>query len=168
MKWETIARSANGGALPGRNELPGILIDAFRRDEFAEDLPELAVAIEDAWTGCEFPARSLDLWEWVELFDAVGYLENGKRSQRPDVIPTLYRATVVGSVGMSWTDSREQAEWFHARNRRYGFEGEILTLAEVAPVDVLAHFHAPGVSRGEQEWVIDYNAHPDPELRPVT
>lgn len=167
--WERIKRDSAGGRLPGRNELPGLLLASYLGGLFGSDMDALGVAIEDAWTGCEWPSRVLELSEWLDLFDAVGFLDNGIRAERPDTVPVLYRAAVVGTVGMSWTDSLEQAEWFHARNVRFGFDAAILTLPNVAPVDVLAHFHDPTVSRGEREWVLDPNVHPDDvEIRPVT
>jgi len=163
--WESIARSAKGGIWPGRNELPVILMDAFNEGEFHDDLDQLAIAIEDAWTGCEWPARALDLFEWGAMFEAVGYLENTTRSPRPSSVPVLYRAQAGREVsGMSWTDDLDQARWFHNRNKEFGFDSRLLRIEGLNPRALYAHFHDPVNSRGEHEWVVDFEYVPDDEI----
>lgn len=143
--------------LPGRNELPDALLELHTTGIFADEdrsgLDVLPVALEDTWTSAEFPSMALDPGTWFEMFEAVGFLRNAERARVPEAVPTLYRAAVEGVTGLSWTESLEQAEWFHSRNLEWGLSAVLLRRDNTDPFDVLAHFHSVD-SRAEHEWVV--------------
>lgn len=141
----------------GRNSGPQLISSLFRRGCLM-DADVLAVGVEAAWTGAEFPLSYLTADEWATLFEATGYLVNAKR--RPDLLPTepitLYRgAPVSAAFGWSWTDSIETAQWFADRATHRG-TGRVW-VAEVATHRLLANFTD---SRGENEYVVDATAMP--------
>lgn len=141
----------------GRNSGPQLISSLYRRGCLT-DADVLAVGVEAAWTGAEFPMSYLTADEWSTLFEATGYLVDSRR--RPDLLPdqpiTLYRgAPVSGAFGWSWTDSIETARWFANRPTHRG-TGRVW-VAEVATHRLLANF---AESRGESEHVVDATALP--------
>lgn len=144
---------------PGRNDLPHALLDLYSEGAFCDDVDDnyalLEVAIEDAWTSAEFPSLAVDPIDWVDLFEAVGFLSDAEPTQLLQSIPTLFRAAVEGVTGLSWTDSREQAEWFHQRNIGWGLPAVLLERHDVLPGEVLAYFHDEDNGRAEHEWILD-------------
>jgi len=137
----------------GRNEIPQLLAElAFELEGF--DLfpaDELAIAVEQAWTEAEFPARLLDKETWHNLFTQCGYIHDGTSRERPTESIQLYRgATPDTKAGASWTDNIEKAQWFARRPILFG-KGEVYT-ASVEPARLFAYFNE---SRGESEYVID-------------
>ncbi len=143
------------GVSPGRNELPVLLADLCYEGWFVFRPDELAPAIEDAWTGSEFPLRQVEMAFWLELFEETGFIYNtvSDEAARPREPITLYRgATQDAAAGMSWTDRVEEAQWFADRFPHLVCK---VWTAQVEPSRLLAHFHDPGKSRGEWEWVVD-------------
>lgn len=154
-EWNSKTRGV--AVLPGRNDLPYALLELHTSGVFAQedarDLDVLPIALEDAWTSAEFPSRAIDPGTWYDMFEEVGFLHNGQRERRPETVPTLYRAAVVGVAGLSWTESLEQAEWFHNRNLGWGLPALLLQRDDTDRFDVLAHFHSQD-DRAEHEWVV--------------
>lgn len=142
----------------GRNEKPGLLVAAVGSGLLI-DPTELRIALEDTWTGCEWPGRAATRELWLTLFAQA--LEDGMyldetdlrpRQALPEALP-VYRAAAPGhEEGLSWTGSFERAHWFATRL------GAISRLPHRifemhAPRDaVIASFHA---TRDEHEYVID-------------
>lgn len=154
-QWCEIQREWNGGRiLPGRNDRPAVLFDSYWSQAFGEDLDLLAIAVEDAWTSAEFPARLVDEESWLTFFDEFPFLDNHTiMPNTPATIPTLYRACAEGyENGMAWTDDYEQALWFYRRNLTFGNTTVMLKL-NPQRAEVLAHFHGEG-GRNENEWIV--------------
>lgn len=156
--WDQVMRDSAGGILPGRNDLPRVLLEAAFAGRFDDDIPAFAAAIGDAWQMCEFPLLVLDHDDWAYLFREVGFVENGAPATLPSAIPALYRAAAEGhELGMSWTDDPKSALFFHDRNVKFGFRTVLLKLDPLEGSDrseVLGRCHGK-CSRDESEWVID-------------
>lgn len=108
-----------------------------------------------AWVNCE----NANMDKNVPISESVNWFKAAKKDALMDEeeyevykeIPeriTLYRGVARGRVekGMSWTDSREKAEWF---SRRFGNEGYLLKM-EARKEDVLAYFSR----RNESEYLV--------------
>jgi hypothetical protein len=73
------------------------------RSKFLRDV------LADVWCLAEYPERYFPRRWWVDLFRDAGY-------PRPTKPLTIFRgATSSRRLGMSWTTSRERAEWFAQR-----------------------------------------------------
>lgn len=161
--WDELARYA------GRNDKPAILVRGALLDGDLEDPDQIAIGIEDAWTGCEWPGIAFDEDDsgdmsqriWNNLFnkafdgDEDGYLL-GDQLAKLDTLPEtimLYRGCSKGhEYGMSWTTSFERAHWFATRMSALWGGGEVYRI--YAPREwVLADFGSS--QRGEDEIVID-------------
>ncbi|UPL12178.1 hypothetical protein [Microbacterium sufflavum] len=159
--FELCARYA--GEVHGRNDQPAALYDAWEAGEFDGRSDLLGVAAASAYSAAEFPARLLDSTTWEFFLREVGFTVNGEPAPLPERVPTLWRATVPPldgwhddstPPGLSWTDNRKRAEWFHRRNRdRFGWPSALLEARNVPASDVLARIHGEG-TRGEDEWLI--------------
>nr|WP_307333898.1 hypothetical protein [Microbacterium sp. SORGH_AS_1204] len=115
------------------------------------DPVEIAVGLNDAWTGCEWPTAYLSPDKWEQIFDRVGFVVDGQQATRPDHAVTAYRAAADGfAQGMSWTDDLRIALWFHRRNLSAGLDSAVYT-ARFDPRDLLGYFN---YSTGEHEWVV--------------
>lgn len=138
----------------GRNAVPALLVDLLDADHglgLYLDLSTLGDALEEAWTGAEFPERTLDRALWAKIFGWSGYIVDTTPRERPAEPLTLFRgAKPDAKAGMAWTGSLEQAQWFANRPMQFG-EGKVYT-ATVEPERLFAHFPE---SRGEDEYVID-------------
>ena len=138
----------------GRNHVPALLVDLLGKDMgmgIYLDMNTLGEALEDAWTGAEFPERTVERELWITMFGWSGYIVDTTARERPAEPLTLYRgAKPDAKAGMAWTGSLEQAQWFANRPLQSG-EGKVYT-ATVEPERLLAHFPE---SRGEDEYVID-------------
>jgi hypothetical protein len=104
------------------------------------------------WTGTEAPP-SQDQEEWIDMFSSVVGLF-GRVSDTDEELSgelTVFRghAGDEGLPGMSWTLSREKAEWFARRFPEYG--EPVVYAATVQAEDVLGYF----TGRGESEVVVD-------------
>lgn len=90
--------------------------------------------------------------KWRSLFDRAGFTADGRNVDRPDTVPTLYRAALPGhEKNWSWTDSLAVARWFQERvagSDIYVLEGGVAADAVLARYDNL----------GENEWVVDVAA----------
>lgn len=143
--WNT--RENGHDYLPGRNDYPAALMDIWGDGELDE--PELlAVAVEEAWTMAEYPARYLDPSEWWEPFwDARQHLHI------PSAPITVYRGvkSPEHAYGMSWSGTKATAEWFA---NRFGSSGGHVYTIVAKPDQILAHFHAAD-GRQEDEYVLD-------------
>ena len=78
----------------------------------------------------------------------VGYVENGRRTRRPDRPLTLYRGG--DPRGWSWTDSLERAQRFADRLAPIQ-DHPLVYRAVVDPKLLLARIHDPEGGRGEHE-----------------
>lgn len=138
----------------GRNHIPALLVDLLDKDRgmgIYLDMSTICEALEDAWTGAEFPERIVERELWVTMFGWSGYIVDSMPRERPTEALTLYRgAKPDAKSGMAWTGNLKQAQWFADRPMQYG-EGKVYT-AIVEPERLFAHFPE---SRGEDEYVID-------------
>jgi hypothetical protein len=120
-----------------------------------QDFPELAEALDHAWSAAEFPGRAFGDFHrtsavWVKMFRSVGYLVDGAVHAPPTEAVRLYRgAPPAVRAGLSWTDKLDQARWFARRNGLFGFESDVWTM--LAPSSVLL---AQANGRGEGEYVV--------------
>jgi hypothetical protein len=130
----------------GRNDMPLLLMLVW------DKLPngQRIKGICEAWTAAEFPERLLNRDEWLEMFRAVGYLDEDKPGTPPESV-TLWRGGVK-KTRMSWTADRGQAELFAQRFNNIRQPGKLWTVT-VGPDRLLAHFDE--VHRHEDEYVID-------------
>lgn len=132
--------------ITSRNELP---CELFRRFENG-DRPALADVV-DAWTTAEFPCASHSPARWTSLFRNCGYHNaDAERIDRPESV-RLFRGGDLREgteidYGMSWTTSREQAQWFAGRRGGVVFEREI-------PGHLLLADYTTG-GRKENEFVV--------------
>jgi hypothetical protein len=138
--WESLSAGL------GRNHLPLLMSAVW--NVLPDD--QRRIAIGDAWTGAEYPERSLERSSWLEKFRAVGYLDDDEPAIPPEQI-TLWRGGVK-KTRMSWTGDRERAEWFQRRYSEIGKPGKLWTVT-VGPDRLLAHYHEK--HRSEDEYVID-------------
>ncbi len=150
----------------GRNDYPAALANAVAEDRLT-DPAEVAAGIEDAWTMAEWPLQRLSAEIWVGLIDSVITADQYLHGHTPTPLATLPKSTTLWrgateehQAGMSWTDSREQAEWFA---RRQGTAG-VVWEATVLNTMVLARFS----SRSESEWVIDASMFADDDVQRAT
>jgi hypothetical protein len=156
--WESISRMA------GRNDLPELLWDAFKRRRFSKDIDGLAVAITDAWTSADWPLIRLDMIQWFKMFERTGYIVDGLRvSERPAKPFRVYRAAIIGrEKGFSWSEDIGVARFFKgytaSRLRIEDRHGKIVPheiyTAIVQPQDLLARFTGKRGGRDENEWVL--------------
>jgi hypothetical protein len=149
----------------GRNDYPVALANAVAEHRLT-DPTEIAGGIETAWTMAEWPLQRLSADLWVALIDSVITQDQYLHGHRPTPLATLPEfitlwrgATEEHQAGMSWTDSREQAEWFA---RRLGSAGAVWE-ATVLNTMVLARFS----SRSESEWVIDASMFAEDDIQPA-
>jgi len=135
----------------GRNDLPWALDWAICEKQLT-DLNEIAQGIEDAWTGPDGPMNYLRKIDWAHYFSMVGFLHNTVRTSAPTEPITVYRgSTRSRRFRWSWTEDREQAEWFTTRLTNAGIEAHLWT-AEIPAGKAMARFDA---ARSEAEWVFD-------------
>lgn len=116
--------------------------------------------LEDAWISEENPNMDLN----VSRKESIGYFKKANKKflmneedynyykGLPEEL-IVWRGVSPGrvSMGLSWTDDREKAEWF--KERFEGMRGEegLLLEAKINKKDVLAYFN----TRGEKELVVD-------------
>lgn len=149
---------ADLSARAGRNDYPAILARAMFLDG-DDEIDDLPVAVEEAWTMPEWPARALDTDLWLAIFDEARGGDDGayllEHTIRPhDELPNplvVYRAAAEGHEhGMSWTTSFDRAHWF--ATRLGALRPHSIWRLEAPRHLVLARYHD---SRGEHEVVID-------------
>lgn len=105
--------------------------------------------LANAWSRPHFPENILASYEWIQLFDEVGFAVDGKPAPAPTEPLTLFRgATEAGKEGMSWTTDRAVAERF-ASGMVMREPGQVWT-ATVPPHALLANING----REEAEWVV--------------
>jgi len=108
------------------------------------------------WMDTEFPMVEKGLW--LSMFTAqvkqkrklMGGAERRALQSLPETVDIYrgYNGSKQGTLGLSWTLSRDKALWFA---RRFGEDNPIIATATCKRDSILAYFHA----RGEQEIVID-------------
>jgi hypothetical protein len=147
-------------ARAGRNDMPGIMVDAFVAGQLEKD--ELAKAIADSWVMAEWPARQMTPESWIFLIDQVldensyltdeGLILSKAAMKMPETL-TLWRGCWPEfAEGLSWTLDRERAEWFAHRFDFGEHEGKGTLYEITIPYElVLAQFNG----RNEDEYVID-------------
>jgi len=136
----------------GRNSYPALL---WNLNQLRPLRPEVAaVVVPSAWSGAEFPNRQLSGKRWRLLFDIAGYTVDGVPSPLPTSTLRLWRgAHPKYRRGWSWTDDRDKAQWFAARNALLtGPDDEVVWVADVQPDRLLAKITE---LRGESEYVVD-------------
>lgn len=137
-------------ATVGRNPAAWLFADLFELGLLPDDALGLVV---DAWQMCEFPGRAVRRRDWVAMFQAAGYRHDDAPAERPAEPLTLYRgAPTKYRRGMSWTSSRETAEWFHERNQAWGYDSAVW-VAQVPPT----RLHCRIDDRKEAEYVVNPN-----------
>lgn len=143
----------DGNRLLGRNELPTALWAAWDAWELSGDRPRLRRLLTEAWTGAEYPTREIDEDDWLDMFDEAGFVTDCRRLRRPRITHVLWRGCQPGfEFGMSWSDSREKAQWFADRHADVFKRQGIVVELEVPAAAVLARFRH---GREEREWVLD-------------
>ncbi|GAA4515216.1 hypothetical protein GCM10023159_25050 [Brevibacterium yomogidense] len=136
--------------MQGRNDLPQILHDNWDRLTPSE----VAQGLCDAWSGCDWPEARVEPRHWIEMFESIGYTDNGKMTDPPTHPVSLYRgAPDDRKQGMAWTTSLATAQRFASGEMRESPRpGEVwTTFAE--PHAILAKID----DRSEDEYVL----HPD-------
>ena len=106
------------------------------------------------WTDTERPSQSQQ--EWIDVFSSVVDLF-GRVSDTDEELSgelTIFRGRAGDEEhpGMSWTLSREKAEWFARRSPRYG--DPVVYTATVEAEHALGYF----IGRGESEVVVEPDA----------
>ncbi len=129
-----------------RNDLPAVLAEV----SWAMDDAELAAALTQAWTLCEYPEHAVHREQWVDWFEQAGYAVDGVRARPPDQV-VLYRGG-GNWERMAWSADRAIAEGFRDRFRHVHGQGRLWT-ATVPGEALFAHIHA--ANRGEDEYVIN-------------
>ncbi|WP_353111556.1 hypothetical protein [Microbacterium sp.] len=151
----------------GRNETPALLAELVD-DGRLDDLDDLAIAIEEAWTMADLPLLALPRRRWIELFERVGFLSDSVRSEalKPRMPLTLYRAATAHdrrTPGLAWSPDLDKAIFFQQYNSRYTPYPLFLFAATVEPHQMLAYFHQ---SRGEDEYIVNISNRSIRQLRP--
>ncbi len=138
-RWEALQD------MMGDKEKPTLLHYVWQR------LPadQLIEAVGDAWTHCDTPEGHFPRREWLPIFRAAGYHEDGATAVPPDRI-TLWRGG-IRRTGMAWTADRERAEWF--QHRWDAIQPGKLWTVTVGPERLLARYHEG--HRREDEYVLD-------------
>lgn len=159
IPWRVVARRA------GRNDLPAILITYWERLSPADKV----MALEQTWTMVEYPAAHAEPAVWLNLFDDVGYIVDGKVADRdndpslPEIV-TLWRGSAPSRRnGMSWSLDRAQAEWFANRWVETSDERGVLYRIQIPREYVLARF----ATRSENEVVVDTTDFDDDEYEVI-
>lgn len=150
----------------GRNEKPGLLVAAVGSG-LLTDPTELRIALEDTWTGCEWPGRAATRDLWLTLFAEA--LEDGMYLDETDLRPRqalpVYRAAAPGHEdGLSWTGSLERAHWFATRLGALSRLPHRIFEMDAPREAVIASFHA---TRDEHEYVIDTTRTDPDQVREV-
>ncbi|GAA3850366.1 hypothetical protein I6I57_14020 [Brevibacterium casei] len=145
-------------ARTGRADKPALLVHAVGTGVLSEP-GELRIALEDTWTGTEWPGLAATRELWVMLFEEA--LESGMYLDETELRPLqalpetlqVYRAAAAGhEEGMSWTTSFERAHWFAIRLGAIARRPHRIFEMDAPRQMVLASFHA---SRDEHEYVLD-------------
>jgi len=112
--------------------------------------------LKSIWIDTEFPMVEKDLW--LSMFTAQvkqkRKLMNGSERRTlqslPDIVSIYrgYNGSRQGTLGLSWTLSKDKAVWFA---NRFGEDDPFIAIATCKREVIIAYFHA----RGEQEIVID-------------
>lgn len=135
----------------GRAHGPALLWMAF--DHGIIDAVTVTAHVGEVWRSAEYPDRALDWDDWVALFEAAGYTEEGKPAQRPREALTLYRAAGPGhQCGHTWTHDVEIAEIFLHVGGRDLFDSQVW-VANVEPWRLLAAIELEGP--GEAQYVVE-------------
>jgi hypothetical protein len=138
-------------AAAGRNAGPALLFDWWYGGRLTTE--ELHAVIGDVWVSAEWPAAALGQRQWVEFFRIAGFVADDGRPM-PTEPMKVYRGSTWGRRrGMSWSEDREQAEWFANRWTARGRTALVLeTLVEPAAVLALL---SDKDGRAESEVVVD-------------
>ncbi len=105
-----------------------------------------------------FPVWSYDLFTWLDVF---GMCDRERLLSAGDTLPddldsqfTIYRGQDLSEeVGLSWTLSRDKAEWFAQRNTDHiGTDGEVGVIEMQVTLDDILYYDN---GREEQEVVVD-------------
>ena len=138
----------------GRNHAPALLFDLY----YARRLDDAALAplVHQAWTGAEWPERSLTRRTWLAWFRLAAY-------PRPDNPIVVYRGAPPRLArGMAWTTDRERAAWFA---NRWITRGAHVYTATARPEAVMADIDALEGDGGRREAEIVVDPALLPELR---
>lgn len=136
----------------GRNEaVPWFFL---RHSEKRLDAAQLRLVILHLWQMAEFPCRYLSKADWLNWFGRSGFLSDTDRLAPTRPIE-VWRSQVGRTIGLSWTEDREKAIWFHERNRDgFGLRNARVLHGFAPPKQVLAFINAPD-SRHESEVIVD-------------
>lgn len=134
----------------GRNHGPALLFDWWYGRRLTRE--DLAAVIGDVWTDAEWPAASLTVANWVELFRTAGFVSD-ENQPKPTEPLRIWRGTTWGRRrGMSWTTERDRAKWFANRWERDDRHHALVFETVVEPAVVLALLTG---GRSESEVVVD-------------
>jgi hypothetical protein len=130
--------------------MPALLLLAWINDEIDDE--KVREELPHAYNAAEWPCRYIEPDTWVSVLNRLGWVGDREKPTEP---MRVYRAQVGTEViGLSWTLSRETAEWFHRRNEMFGFDEISILEMEVDPEYVLAMFEG----REGTELLIDPSA----------
>jgi len=134
----------------GRDHGPYVM--AAVHSHGALDQRHAGVVVPLVWSMVEHPLLALETDTWRELFSFAGYTFNGRRRVKPRTPRLLYRgADEAHRAGWSWTEDRQQAQWFADRTI-HPTPGRVWQ-AVVEPARLLARITS--TRQGEREWVVD-------------
>lgn len=135
----------------GRNSGPDLMCDCLIAKTI--DTPVLAEVIATVWSLAEYP-ESAGSELWLLLFGRAGFTIDGTPAQRPAEPMVLYRGAVPEmSRRMSWTTSRQKAQWFAGR---FGdLFGEAFMYTTTAPPESILCIPGTEGRPDEAEVIID-------------
>jgi hypothetical protein len=144
----------------GRNAGPALLFDLYYSRRLAPSV--LAAVLVGAWSGAEFPGRTLPRSTWIAWFREAAY-------PTPAGPVILYRGAIPRHArGMSWTPDRERADWFANRWTlgRPEYPAHVYTVT-ADPAAILADVDALEGEGGRQEHEIIVDPAKLPPVRRV-
>jgi hypothetical protein len=132
----------------GRNDAPAALRDWHEAGRIG--VQQLRLVLLGVWELVEFPCRALPRRTWLSWFETSGFLSDGP--PRPTAPLEVWRAQVGRIAGLSWTQDRDRAVWFHRRNVETWRFPETRLLHTFAPPAAILALIDEG--RGEREVLV--------------
>lgn len=116
------------------NRAPAWAFNHWQAGRMSND--QLRSIILGAYSGAEYPCRAMPRQLWLDAFKAIGFISDGR--PRPTAPVEVWRAQAGRTVGLSWTENRAVADFFHDRNLSRGMHDCRMLHGFAAPSSVLA------------------------------